>query len=344
MPPLPIPARLCSDLAIDLGTANTIVYGSGQGLLLDEPSVVALSGAGGGQKTLRAVGREAKEMLGRTPGDILVIRPLRDGVIADFEAAEAMLRYFITRSGKRSRWIAPRVVVAVPSGITEIEQGAVRESARSAGARRVYLVEESMAAAIGAGLAVTEPRANAIVDIGGGTTEVAVISLSGIVCADLLRVAGDKLDAAIRDYVRRKYNLLIGEQTAERVKLRIGTALPSNDLRSVRVKGQDLIAGVPRAIELKSSEVSEALSEPLNAMVGSVKAALERIPPELAADVVDRGITMVGGGSLLANLDLLLREETGLRVAIAEEPLMAVARGAARCLDDPALLRQVMIP
>jgi len=332
-----------NDLAIDLGTANTLVYVKGRGIVVSEPSVVAVTKDGRGPDKVRAVGREAKEMLGRTPGNIVAIRPMKEGVIADFEIAEAMLRYFITRVHNRSTLVRPRIVVAVPSGITEVEKRAVRESAMSAGAREVYLIEEPMAAAIGAGLPVTEPSGNMIVDIGGGTTEVAVLSLSGIVYSNSTRVGGDKLDEAIINYVKRKYNLLIGERTAELVKIKIGTAYPTDDIRSLEVKGRDLVAGVPKTLELKTDEICDALAEPVNTMVESVKIALESTPPELSADIVDKGIVMTGGGAMLANLDLLLREATGLPVMLAEDPLSAVVLGTGRCLDELDLLRDVAV-
>ncbi len=332
-----------NDLAIDLGTANTLVYAKGQGIVVSEPSVVAVTKDGRGPDKVRAVGREAKEMLGRTPGNIVAIRPMKEGVIADFEVTEAMLRYFIARVHDRSRLVRPRIVIAVPSGITEVEKRAVRESAMSAGAREVYLIEEPMAAAIGAGLPVTEPSGNMIVDIGGGTTEVAVLSLSGIVYSNSTRVGGDKMDEAIISYVKRKYNLLVGERTAELIKINIGTAFPTENLQSMEVKGRDLVAGVPKTLEIKSDEVCEALAEPVNAVVEGVKVALESTPPELAADIVDKGIVMTGGGALLTNLDLLLREATGLPVMLAEDPLTAVVIGTGRCLDELQLLREVAI-
>ncbi len=333
-----------NDLAIDLGTANTLVYAKGKGIVVSEPSVVAVVKDGRGPDKVRAVGREAKEMLGRTPGTIVAIRPMKDGVIADFEVTEAMLRYFIERVHNRSsNLVRPRIVIAVPSGITSVEQRAVKESALSAGAREVYLVEEPMAAAIGAGLPVTEPSGNMIVDIGGGTTEVAVISLSGVVYSNSARVGGDKMDEAIINYVKRRYNLLVGERTAELIKINIGTAFPLDDMKSMEVKGRDLVAGVPKTLEIKSDEVREALQEPINAVVESVKVALERTPPELAADIVDKGIVMVGGGALLTNMDILLREETGLPVMLAEDPLTAVALGTGRCLDEMRLLKDVTI-
>ena len=332
-----------NDLAIDLGTANTLVYAKGKGIVVSEPSVVAVTKDGRGPDKVRAVGREAKEMLGRTPGNIVAIRPMKEGVIADFEIAEAMLRYFITRVHNRSTLVRPRIVVAVPSGITEVEKRAVRESAMSAGAREVYLIEEPMAAAIGAGLPVTEPSGNMIVDIGGGTTEVAVLSLSGIVYSNSTRVGGDKMDEAIINYVKRKYNLLIGERTAELVKINIGTAYPTDDIRTLEVKGRDLVAGVPKTLELKSDEICDALAEPVNTVVESVRIALESTPPELSADIVDKGIVMTGGGAMLANLDLLLREATGLPVMLAEDPLTAVVLGTGRCLDELELLREVAV-
>ena len=333
-----------SDLAIDLGTANTLVFAKGKGIVVSEPSVVAVVKDGRGPDKVRAVGEEAKEMLGRTPGNIVAIRPMKDGVIADFEVTEAMLRHFIARVHNRSsNLVRPRIVIAVPSGITSVEQRAVKESALSAGAREVYLIEEPMAAAIGAGLPVTEPSGNMIVDIGGGTTEVAVISLSGVVYANSARVGGNKMDEAIINYVKRKYNLLIGERTAELIKIAIGTAYATEDLNIMEVKGRDLVAGVPKTLEIKSDEVMEALQEPVNAVVESVKVALERTPPELAADIVDKGIVMVGGGALLSNLDILLRETTGLPVMLAEDPLTAVALGTGRCLDELRLLREVTI-
>ncbi|MCL4685418.1 rod shape-determining protein [Myxococcota bacterium] len=332
-----------NDLAIDLGTANTLVYAKGKGIVVSEPSVVAVTKNGRGPDKVRAVGREAKEMVGRTPGNIVAIRPMKDGVIADFEIAEAMLRYFIMRVHNRSKLVRPRIVVAVPSGITEVEKRAVRESAMSAGAREVYLIEEPMAAAIGAGLPVTEPSGNMIVDIGGGTTEVAVLSLSGIVYSNSTRVGGDKMDEAIINYVKRKYNLLIGERTAELVKVTIGTAYPIDASESMEVKGRDLVAGVPKTLELKSDEICEALAEPINTVVESVKIALESTPPELSADIVDKGVVMTGGSALLKNLDLLLREATGLPVMLAEDPLSAVVLGTGRCLDELDLLRDVAV-
>ncbi len=332
-----------TDLAIDLGTANTLVYVKGRGIVVSEPSVVAVSRDSRGPDRVRAVGKAAKEMLGRTPGHIVAIRPLKDGVIADFDITEAMLRYFIRRVHNRRTMVRPRIVIAVPSGITEVEKRAVRESAMLAGAREVYLVEEPMAAAIGAGLPVTEPSGNMIIDIGGGTTEVAVISLSGVVYSNSTRVGGDKMDEAIINYVKRKYNLLIGERSAEKIKIRIGTAYPTDTIESMEVKGRDLVLGIPKTLELKSEEVREALAEPVNAIVESVKMALEKTPPELSADIIDKGIVLVGGGSMLANLDVLLRETTGLPVMLVEDPLTAVAIGTGRILDELELLKEVTI-
>ncbi len=332
-----------NDLAIDLGTANTLVYAKGRGIVSSEPSVVAVQTDARGVARVRAVGKEAKAMLGRTPGTIRAVRPLRDGVIADFDIAEAMLRYFIQRAHDRSTLLRPRIVISVPSGITEVEKRAVRESALSASAREVHLIPEPMAAAIGAGLPITEPSGSMIIDIGGGTTEVAVISLAGIVYANSVRVAGDKMDEAILNYVKRKYNLLIGERTAERIKIEIGTAYPVDEIKTLVVKGRDLVAGVPKTLEVNTEDVREALLEPVNAIVEAAKIALERTPPELAADIADKGIVLSGGGAQLANLDVLLREETGLPIMLAEDPFTAVVLGCGRCLDEIDLLRDVTI-
>jgi len=326
------------DMAVDLGTANTLVYVRGRGIVLNEPSVVALNTNNG---QIVAVGVEAKRMIGRTPGNIVAVRPLKDGVIADFDVTERMLRYFIQKVHRRTRLAKPRLVVAVPSGITGVEQSAVKEAGHQAGARRVYIIEEPMAAAIGAGLPIHEPTGNMVVDIGGGTTEVAIISLSGIVYANSVRVGGDKMDEAILNYVKRKYNLLIGERTAERIKIEIGTAYPSDEQRSLVVKGRDLVAGVPKTLEVHTEDVREALTEPVNAIVEAAKIALERTPPELAADIADKGIVLSGGGSMLQNLDILLREETGLPIMLAEDPFTAVVMGCGRCLDEVDLLRDV---
>jgi rod shape-determining protein MreB len=332
-----------NDLAIDLGTANILVYAKNRGIVSSEPSVVAVQTDHRGVARVRAVGKEAKSMLGRTPGSIRAVRPLKDGVIADFEIAEAMLRYFIQRAHNRSTLLRPRIVISVPSGITEVEKRAVRESALSASAREVYLLEEPMAAAIGAGLPITEPSGNMIIDIGGGTTEVAVISLSGIVYANSVRVGGDKMDDAILNYVKRKYNLLIGERTAELIKIEIGSAYPDNETRTMVVKGRDLVAGVPKTIEITADDVRDALVEPVNSIVEAAKIALERTPPELAADIADKGIVLTGGGALLRNLDALLREETGLPIMLAEDPFTAVVMGCGRCLDEADLLRDVTL-
>ncbi len=333
-----------NDLAIDLGTANTLVYVKGKGIVLGEPSVVAVRTDNRMKNKVLAVGLEAKNMLGRTPGNIVAIRPLRDGVIADFEVTEAMLRHFIHKVHNRRTFVRPRIIVAVPSGITPVEKRAVRESAESAGAREVFLIEEPMAAAIGAGLPITEPTCNLIVDIGGGTTEVAVISLAGIVFSKSLRVAGDKMDAAIMQYVKRKYNLLIGERTSEIIKTTIGNAYPdADDIATIEVKGRDLVSGIPKILAIDSDEVREAISEQIDAIVETVKIALEQTPPELAADIVDRGIVLTGGGALLKNLDRLLREETGLPITIADDPLSTVARGSGMALDNIEMLKQVTI-
>jgi rod shape-determining protein MreB len=332
-----------NDLAIDLGTANTLIYVRGKGIVSCEPSVVAVQQDTRGAQKVLAVGREAKEMIGRTPGSIRAVRPLRDGVIADFEITEAMLRHFIARVTARRSLVKPRIIICVPFGITEVEKRAVKESAESAGAREVYLIEEPMAAAIGAGLPITEPSGNMIVDIGGGTTEVAVIALTGIVYSQSTRVGGDKMDDAIQDYLKRKYNLAIGEQTAERIKIEIGNAYPPERPLAAEVKGRDLVAGVPKTVMINSDEVREALSTPLKAIVDAVLVALEKTPPELAADIVDKGIVLTGGGALLTNLDVLLREETGLPVMIADDPISAVVLGSGKTLDQIELLREVAI-
>jgi rod shape-determining protein MreB and related proteins len=332
-----------NDLAIDLGTATTLIYVKGKGIVSCEPSVVAVQRDARGDKSVLAVGREAKEMLGRTPGNIQAIRPLRDGVIADFEITEAMLRYFITRAHNRRTLVKPRIIICVPFGITEVEKRAVKESAESAGAREVYLIEEPMAAAIGAGLPITEPSGNMVVDIGGGTTEVAVISLAGIVYSQSVRVGGDKMDEAIVAYMKRKYNLAIGEQTAERIKMTIGNAYPLDGQMTMEVKGRDMVAGIPKTVVVNSDEVREALAEPMNAIVEAVLLALERTPPELAADIVDKGVVLTGGGALLKNLDVLLREETGLPVMVADDPISAVVLGSGKTLDHIELLKEVAI-
>jgi rod shape-determining protein MreB len=333
-----------NDLAIDLGTANTLIYVKNQGIVCNEPSVVAVQQRNerGGKKVL-SVGAEAKKMLGRTPGSIVAIRPLKDGVIADFEVAEAMLRYFIRKVHNRHTLVRPRIIIGVPFGITEVEKRAVRESAESAGAREVYLIEEPMAAAIGARLPITEPTGSMIVDIGGGTTEVAVISLSGIVYSRSIRVGGDKMDEAISQYIKRKHNLLVGERTAELIKISVGSAYPDEEIRTMEIKGRDLVAGVPKTVVISDEEIRDSLVEPINQIVEAVRISLERTPPELASDIVDRGITLAGGGALLRNLDVLLREETGLPVTLADDPLTAVVMGAGKALDELSLLREVAV-
>ena len=329
---------LSHDIGIDLGTANTLVFVKDHGIVLREPSVVAVHA---GTNKVLAVGDEAKRMLGRTPGNIVAIRPLKDGVIADFEVTEAMLRHFISKVHSRSRMRRPRVVIAVPSGITEVEKRAVRESAIHAGAREVHLIEEPMAAAIGVGLPVQDAAGNMIIDIGGGTTEVALISLSGIVFSRSVRVAGDELDEAIAQYMKRAYNLMIGERTAEEIKIKIGSAYKLEKEVSMEVKGRDLVAGLPKTITITSQEVREALMEPISTIVDSVRITLERCPPELSADIVDRGVVLAGGGALLRGLDRLLAEETGLPVHVAEDPLSAVAEGTGKALQEINLLRRV---
>jgi len=335
--------KFSNDLAIDLGTANTLVYVKGKGIVLSEPSVVAVHRDSRGVQKVLAVGTEAKRMLGRTPGNIVAIRPMREGVIADFEITEAMLRHFIRRVHNRRTLVRPRIIISIPSGITQVERRAVKETAESAGAREVYLMEEPMAAAIGAGLPIKEPISSMVVDIGGGTTEVAVISLSGIVYSRSVRVAGDKMDDAIVQHMKRKYSLLIGERTGEMIKTTIGCAYPDGDIRTVEVKGRDLISGIPKTIEIDSEEVRDAITEPISIIVDTIKEALEQCPPELAADIVDRGIVLTGGGALLRNLDLLLREETGLPISVADDPLSTVARGAGMALDEMDLLKEVAI-
>ena len=330
-----------TDLAIDLGTANTLVYAKNKGIIAREPSVVAVSEEGRGARRVLAVGHEAKEMLGRTPGRISAIRPMKDGVIADFQVTEALIRHFLLKAHPRPTLIKPRVVIGVPFGITEVEKRAVRESARAAGARVVYLIEEPIAAAIGAGLPIMDPSGNMIVDIGGGTTEVAVISLSGIVYSRSVRMGGDRMDEAIVHYMKRKYNLLVGEPTAERIKCEIGNAFDMGESLSMEVKGRDLVAGLPKTLTVTSEEIREALAEPVSAMIDAVRVALEQTPPELSADIVDKGIVLAGGGALLKGLDMLLREETGLPVMIADDPLSAVVLGCGRALDDEKLLRSV---
>jgi len=334
---------LSADMAIDLGTANTLVYVKGRGIVLNEPSVVAIVEVKG-KKHVLAVGEEAKQMLGRTPGNITAIRPLRDGVIADFEVAEEMIKYFIRKVHNRRSFASPLVIICVPSGSTAVERRAIQESAESAGARRVFLIEEPMAAAIGAGLPVTEPTGSMIVDIGGGTTEVAVLSLGGIVCARSVRVGGDKMDEAIIAYIRRNHNLLVGESSAARVKEEIGSACPpeDGDGATMEIKGRDLMNGVPKELIISERQVAESLAEPVGAIIETVKVALEHTAPELAADIVDKGIVLTGGGALLGNLDFALRHATGLPVTLADDPLSCVVLGTGRALEEMKRLRDVL--
>ena len=329
-----------NDLAIDLGTANTLVYARGRGIVVNEPSIVAIN-----KKTnkVAAVGHEAKEMLGRTPGNIVAIKPMKDGVIADFDVTEEMLKYFIRKAHNRNHLLSPRIVICIPSEITQVEKRAVRESALRAKASEVFLVEEAMAAAIGAGLPITEPSGNMIVDIGGGTTDIAVISLSGIVYSRSVRVAGNEMDEAIIQYIKRKHNLLIGERTSEQIKITIGSAAPLEHPMTMEIKGRDLIEGIPKTIEITDDEIREALSDGIATVVNAVRVALERTPPELSADIVDNGIVLTGGGALLKNLDLRLKLETGLPVYLAEDPLSSVVLGTGTMLQDMSLLRQISL-
>ncbi|MFW2331845.1 MAG: rod shape-determining protein [Nitrospinota bacterium] len=329
-----------SDLAIDLGTANTLLIQKGKGLVLNEPSVVAIHNE---SKEIKAVGRDARKMLGRTPGSITALRPLKDGVIANFEICEVMIRYFIQQVHNRRSLVRPRVVIAVPSGITQVEKRAVRDASLSAGVREVVLIEEPMAAAIGVGLPISEASGNMIIDIGGGTTEVAIISLSGVVYSKSVRVAGDEIDEAIVNYVKRKYNLLIGSMTAENIKKTIGSAYPLDEPMVMEIKGRDLMQGIPKTLVINDAEVREALEEPLATIVHTVKVALEKTPPELAADIVDRGMVIAGGGSLLQGLDNLLRAETSLPIVKTDDPLKAVVMGVGKVLEDPELLRKIKI-
>ncbi|MCK9293622.1 MAG: rod shape-determining protein [Desulfobulbaceae bacterium] len=333
---------LSNDLAIDLGTANTLVYVKGKGIVLREPSVVAVRKDHRSNKVL-AVGKEAKMMLGRTPGNIVAIRPIKDGVIADFEVTEAMLRYFINKVHNRRTLVHPRIIISVPSGITQVEKRAVRESAESAGAREVYLIEEPMAAAIGAGLPITEPTANMIVDIGGGTTEVAVISLAGIVYSKSVRVAGDKMDDAILQHIKRKHNLAIGEHSAEVIKTTIADVMPEPPYETMDIKGRDLVSGVPKTLTIDSGEINQAISEQVDAIIETVKMALELTPPELSADIVDQGIVLTGGGGMLRNLDKRLKQETGLPIIIADDPLSSVVLGSGKALENIDVLKEVMV-
>ena len=329
-----------SDLAIDLGTANTLVYVKGKGIALREPSMVTVRQD---SKQVLAVGSEAKAMVGRTPENITVVRPMKDGVIANFEVTEAMLRYFAHKVHNRKTFVRPRMLICVPSGITQVERRAVRDSAENAGAREAYLIEEPMAAAIGVGLPIEEPGGSMVVDIGGGTTEVAVISLAGVVYSQSVRVGGDEMDEAIISYVKRNYNLLIGERTAEEIKIGVGSAYKTGEAKTLEIKGRDLIAAIPKTTVVTDEEIREALSEPVNSIVETVRGTLERTPPELAADIVDRGIVLAGGGGLLRGLDKLLKEETGLPVTLAEDPLSAVVMGTGKVLDELDLLKKLTV-
>ncbi len=331
---------LSSDLAIDLGTANTLVYARAKGIVVAEPSIVAVNTVTG---KVEAVGKDAKEMLGRTPGKIVAIRPMKDGVIADFEITEKMLSYFIRKAHNRNTFVRPRIIIGIPSEVTQVEKRAVKDSALKAKASEVYLVDQAMAAAIGAGLPITEPSGNMVVDIGGGTTDIAVISLAGIVYSKSVRVAGNEMDESVIQYIKKKYNLLIGERTAEQIKLEIGSAFPLDEPLTMEIKGRDLIEGIPKTLTVTDAEIREALAEPISIIVNAVRVALERTPPELSADIVDRGIVLTGGGSLLKNLDKLLREETGLPVSVAEDPLSSVVLGTGRMLSDFELLRKISL-
>jgi rod shape-determining protein MreB and related proteins len=329
------------DMAVDLGTANTLVYVRGRGVVLDEPSVVAIEENSG---RLVAVGSEAKRMIGRTPGYIKAIRPLKDGVISDADITERMLRYFIHKVHKRSRFARPRIVICVPSGITGVERRAVEDAASHAGARRVYIIEEPMAAAIGAGLPIEEPTGNMVVDVGGGTTEVAVISLGGIVTAQSIRVAGDELDNAIIQHVKKEYSLMLGERSAEEIKISIGSAFALDDEPTAEIRGRDLVSGLPKTITVGSEEIRKAIEEPVNAIVDAVKTTLDKCPPELSGDIMDRGIVLTGGGAQLKGLDERLRHETGMPIHVAEDPLMSVALGSGRCVEDFDALQRVLVP
>jgi rod shape-determining protein MreB len=327
-----------NDIGIDLGTANTLVYVKDRGIVLREPSVVAIQA---GTSRVLAVGDEAKRMVGRTPGSIVAVRPMKAGVIADFEITEAMLRYFIRKIHNRRKMVRPRIIIAVPSGITEVEKRAVKDSATNAGAREVYLIEEPMAAAIGVGLPVQEPAGNMIVDIGGGTTEVALISLAGIVFSRSVRVGGDEMDECIAQYMKRVYNLMVGERTSEEIKITVGSAYPVEEERAIEVKGRDLVAGLPKTLSMSSEEIREALQEPVSSLIEAIKVTLERCPPELSADLVDRGMILAGGGALLKGIDKLIAEQTGLPVHLADDPLSAVAEGTGIVLNELNFLRKV---
>ena len=329
------------DMAVDLGTANTLVYVRGRGIVLNEPSVVALNTNNG---QIVAVGAEAKRMIGRTPGNIVAVRPLKDGVIADFDVTERMLRYFIQKVHRRTRMAKPRIVVAVPSGITGVEQSAVKEAGHQAGARKVYIIEEPMAAAIGAGLPVSEPTGNMVVDIGGGTTEVAVISLGGIVTSQSIRIGGDEMDQAIISFGKKEHSLMLGERTAEEIKVALGSAFPAADEPQAEIRGRDLVSGLPKTVVISAAEVRRAIEEPLNLIIDAVRSTLDKCPPELAGDVMDRGIAVTGGGALLRRLDQRIREETGMPVHIADRPLESVVVGTGKCVEDFDTLRQVLVP
>jgi len=329
-----------NDMGVDLGTATTLVYVKGEGVVLCEPSVVAIER---GTSHVLAVGEEAKRMLGRTPGNIVAIRPMKDGVIADFEITEAMLRYFIKKVHNRRVLVRPRIVIAIPSGITEVEKRAVKDSAERAGAREVFLIEEPVAAAIGVDLPIQEPRGNMIIDVGGGTTEIAVISLAGIVFSKSIRIGGDEMDEAVIEYLKKTYNLMVGERTAEDIKIKIGSAYPLEEEMSLEVKGRDLVAGLPKTVTITSEEVREALQEPLRAILEVTKMSLERTPPELAADLIEQGIMMAGGGALLRGLDKLISEETGLPVHIADDSMSAVVKGTGKVLDEIKYLKKVTV-
>jgi len=331
-----------NDLAIDLGTANTLVYIKGKGIVCNEPSVVVIRKD---DKKPIAVGTEAKRMIGKTPANITAIRPMKDGVIADFDATGEMLKYFIKKVHNRRSFVSPRIIIGVPSGITQVEQRAVKDAAQVSGAREVYLIGEPMAAAVGVGLPVGEPSGNMIVDIGGGTTDVAVISLDGVVYSKAVRVGGDKMDESIMAYIKRRYNLMIGDTTTEQIKINIGSAYKTdgNEQRVIEIKGRDLISGIPKTLAINEDEIREALQEPVNTILDTIKVILENTPPELAADIVDRGIVLAGGGALLSGLDLLIREETGLPVILAEDPITAVVRGVGKMLDEIDLLKKVAL-
>ena len=328
------------DLAVDLGTANTLIYVKGRGVVSSEPSVVAINS---NTREILAIGQEAKNMLGRTPANISAVRPMKDGVIADYDTTEKMIRYFILKVHNRKSLVRPRMVICIPSGVTQVEKRAVKDSAIQAGAREVYLIEEPMAAAIGAGLPIQEPSGNMVVDIGGGTTEVAVISLSGIVYANSVRVGGDEMDDNIVNYIKRQYNLLIGTATAEDLKIKLGSAFPLENEIKTEIKGRDLVTGIPKTIEISDSEIREALKESIGKIVDAVRIALEQTPPELSADIVDRGIVLTGGGALLKNLDKRLSHETGLPIIVSDDPLKAVALGSGKVLDDLELLKKVAV-